>query len=66
MTLRTITYDDSTHVLVPREPTDSMAVATIKVSLRNPAINGVHQWKAMIAAAPEYQDHIPDVKKMAD
>ena len=39
-------------VTVPREPTDAMAVAAIKASLRNPAINGVAIYRAMLAAAP--------------
>lgn len=38
--------------LVPIEPTDAMAVAALNVSLNNPAINGVSQWAAMLAAAP--------------
>jgi hypothetical protein len=39
--------------LVPVEPTDAMALAACKVSLRNPAINGVDQYRAMLAAAPQ-------------
>ena len=38
-------------VMVPREPTDAMAVAAIKASLGSPAINGVGVYRAMIAAA---------------
>ncbi|MGL5565442.1 MAG: hypothetical protein ACRDC4_06880 [Plesiomonas sp.] len=41
--------------LVPVEPTDDMVNAAIKVSLRNPSINGVPQYRAMLAAAPEYK-----------
>lgn len=41
--------------LVPVEPTDDMALAAIKVTLRNPSVNGVQQYKAMLSAAPEYE-----------
>lgn len=50
--MKTITYDETKWKLVPMEPTDAMALAAIKVGLRNPAINGVVQYKAMLAAAP--------------
>jgi len=46
--------------LVPIEPTDAMAVAAIEVTLGNPAINGVAQYRAMIAASPVAQ---PEVRK---
>ena len=36
--------------LVLVDPTDAMTLAATKVSLRNPAINGVHQYRAMLAA----------------
>lgn len=38
--------------LVPVEPTDAMAVAAIKVTLGNPSVNGVDQYRAMLAEAP--------------
>lgn len=41
------------YALVPIEPTDEMALAAIKASLMHTGlINGVPQYKAMIAAAP--------------
>ena len=39
--------------LVPLEPTDAMCLAAVKASLRNPAINGLAQYRAMLAAAPD-------------
>lgn len=30
MTLRTVTYDDSTHKIVPLEPTEEMIVAKLR------------------------------------
>jgi predicted membrane-bound mannosyltransferase len=39
--------------LVPVDPTSEMALAATNASLRNPAINGVHQYRAMLAAAPK-------------
>lgn len=44
--------------MVPIEPTDAMAVAAIEVTLGNPAINGVAQYRAMIAAAPIAQPEV--------
>lgn len=46
--------------LVPVEPTDAMAIAAIEVPLGKLAINGVAQYRAMIAAAPVEQ---PEVRK---
>ena len=40
------------YQLVPIEPTDAMAIAAVKASLQNPAINGVAIFRAMLAAAP--------------
>lgn len=54
--IRTITFDDSIYKLVPLEPTDEMALEGLKASLDDQRINGLPQYKAMIAAAPEYQD----------
>lgn len=52
--------------LVPVEPTDAMAVAAIKASIRNPAINGVHIYRAMLAAAPAAPVATEDVAQEDD
>jgi hypothetical protein len=58
MTLRTVTYDTATHKIVPLEPTTDMRRALF--------INLVHAddesnvIKAVLAAAPEYQEPIKD------
>lgn len=51
--MKTVTYDPDQWQLVPKTPTNEMAVAGTKVGLRNPAINGVAQYRAMLAAAPQ-------------
>jgi hypothetical protein len=58
--MKTVTYDETKWKLVPIEPSDAMAIAAVKVSLRNPAINGVPQYIAMIAAAPPYPEDSPE------
>lgn len=67
MTLRTITFDDSTHKLVPREPTEDQLLIMHErnYDMRNCA--WYDKWltiyKAGIAAAPEYQEPAQDIKK---
>jgi len=67
MTLRTVTYDDSTHKIVPIEPTEAMIIAKPKPA----GIEGqccqsqkrnadIRKYQSMIAAAPEYQE--PDIR----
>ena len=67
MTLRTITFDDSTHKLVPLEPTQEMNRAGYYAEDFWPSYRcdnfkekcfsfSMPRYKAMIAAAPEYQD----------
>ena len=51
MTLRTVTYDDSTHKIVPIEPTELM-INDGDVF----ASNATLCYRDMIAAAPEYQE----------
>lgn len=63
MTLRTITFDDSIYKLVPREPTEEMLSSaweyhgSSRYSERvlQDAVTDAECYKAMIAAAPEYQ-----------
>ena len=63
MTLRTITYDTATHKLVPREPTFEMLEDAYDISETFLLSDGkklirsaLQAYKAMISAAPEYQD----------
>lgn len=72
MTLRTITFEDSTHKIVPLEPTIDMTIKgnESKDNWNNDFPTDFEEWsgckqahylanlcyKAMIAAAPEYQD----------
>ena len=60
MTLRTITFDDSTHKLVPIIPTVEMMTGCFDgISLsdaHSPYGVEEHVYLKMIAAAPEYQD----------
>ena len=60
MTLRTITFDDSTHKLVPLEPTVEMMTGCFDgISLSDAhSPYGVedHVYSKMIAAAPECQE----------
>lgn len=53
MTRRTITFDDSTHKLVPLEPTEEMRKAC---SRDRYWCEIDKEWEVMIAAAPEYCD----------
>lgn len=67
MTLRTITFDDSTHKLVPLEPTVEMMTGCFDgISLSDAhSPYGVedHVYSKMIAAAPEYQEPAQDIGK---
>lgn len=74
MTLRTITFDDSTHKIVPREPTEAMNKAGYTAqdfwhsvqcdNERERAFSfSMPCYKAMIAAAPEYQEPEQDIGK---
>lgn len=64
MTLRTVTYDDSTYKLVPIEPTELINRAIDKEMVLQLGdtwltTNPCSPWniyKTMIAAAPEYQE----------
>ena len=65
MTLRIVTYDDSTHKIVPIEPTNEMInKPDVQVGLSDwaghqySATNSECEniYKAMIEAAPEYQE----------
>jgi len=64
MTLRTATYDDSTHVLVPREATEKMVSGALSGRILPQScdiLKRVRQstkadLEAAIAAAPEYQE----------
>lgn len=56
MTLRTVTYDDSTHKLVPLEPTDEMRFQTTHVHNDIEEATILEMLRVAIAAAPEYQD----------
>jgi hypothetical protein len=56
MTIRTATYDDATHVVVLREPTEVMHVAAVRTICD---CNGNYDfpprvYRAMIAAAPTF------------
>lgn len=55
--IRTITFDDSTHKLVPLEPTEEMRKAC---SRDRYWCEIDKEWDAMIEAAPEYQE--PDLR----
>ena len=46
MTIRTVTYDDATHVVAPIEPTDDMVVAA--------PFGHSNAYRKMIAAAPPF------------
>lgn len=67
MTLRTITFDDSTHKLVPREATEKQLDVAVSHALMV-SITSSYKWtqymsdvwSRMIESAPEYQE--PDVK----
>lgn len=60
MTLRTITFDDSTHKLVPLEPTNEMLEGAFNsITAADEHFHlGIEArlYSFMIAAAPEYQD----------
>ena len=60
MTLRTITFDDSTHKLMPLEPSNEMlegAFNSITASDEHFHLGiEARLYSFMIAAAPEYQD----------
>ena len=65
MTLRTVTYDDSKFKIVPISPTNEMTSFLADV-LDDPE-NDRSSWdlsenmyRAMIAAAPEYQEPVKD------
>lgn len=63
MTLRTITFDDSTHKIVPRELSDEMLRSTLgDIGFFNSEYIAVLKRKycALVEAAPEYQE--PDVQ----
>ena len=61
MTLRTITFDDSTHKLVPREPTDEMILAVPSAKILHQTHDLIaSEYKVMIASAPEYQEPAKD------
>ena len=62
MTIRTITYNPETHVLVPREPTAEMVEAGFRGIANAPDLDGIvtqftpaayESYSAMIAAAPQ-------------
>ena len=80
MTLRTVTYDDSTHKIVPIDPTEEMIQQGCMAQARdehatyedwwNTHSSGVSRiirdliakdYRAMIAAAPEYQEPTEEV-----
>lgn len=71
MTFRTITFDDSIYKLVPLEPTEEMLSSaweyhgSSRYSERvlQDAVTDAECYKAMIAAAPEYQE--PDSQPLA-
>lgn len=56
MTIHTIIFDDATHVLVPREPTQAMADAVIALELAESYRGNVAAypdiWDALLSAAP--------------
>lgn len=60
MTLRTITFDDSTHKLVPLEPTEDQLLIMHERNYDMQNSAWFDKWltiyKSGIAAAPEYQD----------
>jgi len=53
MTLRTATYDDSTHKIIPIEPCEKSMERLTESGWANSRL-GI--WKAVIKAAPEYQE----------
>lgn len=57
MTLRTITFDDSTHKLVPIIADESMLQKGEYY-----CESALLVWRDMTAAAPEYQDKIADLE----
>jgi len=60
MTLRTITFDDSTHKLVPLEPTEDQLLIMHERNYDMQNSAWFDKWltiyKSGIAAAPEYQE----------
>lgn len=69
MTLRTVTYDDSKFKIVPIEPTNGMKNRGIAVEVYQDSKPDVEclTWsearaiyKAMVSAAPEYQEPTKD------
>lgn len=55
MTLRTVTYDDSTHVLLPKLPTLKMIMSAREAHSGDEYLP-ISLWKLMLSAAPEYQE----------
>lgn len=65
MTLRTVTYDTATHKIVPIELSNEMT--SILADVLDDPENDRSSWdlsenmyRAMIAAAPEYQEPVKD------
>ena len=59
--IRTATYDTATHKIVPREATEKMILAVQSAKILHQTHDLIaSEYKAMIAAAPEYQEPTKD------